>query len=186
MQEKRGPGRPRKQPQPGRKVSLGLKVTPDVKLRLEHSAGWSGRNQSQEAEYRLERSLDIVRLFPEVVTLKYGEQAAAILSALGEAIWYLRLNIPLALALAGKSSMRMQNEWLNDPVVYDAMCDAATMILGHFHPDPKKRRKISPVPRETLDLENIARASAAESVENLSLLGDLRDKFPKPMDEDRK
>jgi predicted transcriptional regulator len=51
-------GRPTKAPQPGKKVSLGLKVTADIKNRLDAAARASGRTQSQEAERRLEGSFE--------------------------------------------------------------------------------------------------------------------------------
>lgn len=62
-------GRPTKAAEPGRKVSLGLKVTPAIKDRLEQSAHEAGRTQSQEAEYRLERSFDRQNLLNELRTL---------------------------------------------------------------------------------------------------------------------
>jgi hypothetical protein len=51
-------GRPTKPPKPGERVSLGLRVTPQMKQRLERAAIRKGRSLSQEAEYRLEASLD--------------------------------------------------------------------------------------------------------------------------------
>lgn len=49
-------GRPTKQPAPGKRASLGLKVTADIKRRLDAAARANGRTQSQEAEVRLEQS----------------------------------------------------------------------------------------------------------------------------------
>ncbi|MFK0688012.1 TraY domain-containing protein [Mesorhizobium sp. IMUNJ 23033] len=49
-------GRPTKPVEAGERASLGLRVTPSLKDRLEASAAASGRSQSQEAEFRLERS----------------------------------------------------------------------------------------------------------------------------------
>lgn len=40
----------------GQRRSLGLKVTPDIKNRLDAAAKANGRSQSQEAEARLEQS----------------------------------------------------------------------------------------------------------------------------------
>ncbi|MER8431395.1 hypothetical protein [Mesorhizobium caraganae] len=56
-------GRPTKAPTPGERVSLGLRVTADMKERLDRAAAENGRSQSQEAEYRLERSFSDERLF---------------------------------------------------------------------------------------------------------------------------
>ena len=49
---KKGPGRPSL----GDRVSLGLRVTPTAKRRLDKAAKESGRSQSQEAEIRIEQS----------------------------------------------------------------------------------------------------------------------------------
>ncbi|RWD33364.1 MAG: hypothetical protein EOS22_01040 [Mesorhizobium sp.] len=56
-------GRPTKAPTPGERVSLGLRVTAEMKERLDAEAAKNGRSQSQEAEYRLERSFGDERLF---------------------------------------------------------------------------------------------------------------------------
>lgn len=49
-------GRPTIAAKPGTRASLGLKVTSDMKARIEMAARQSGRTQSQEAEARLERT----------------------------------------------------------------------------------------------------------------------------------
>ena len=50
-------GRPTKPPKPGERVALGLRVTPEMKRKLEKAAVKSGRSLSQEVEWRIERSL---------------------------------------------------------------------------------------------------------------------------------
>jgi hypothetical protein len=54
-------GRPTKPPKEGERVPLGLRVTAAVKRGLEAAAIKSGRSISQEAELRLEHSLDMRR-----------------------------------------------------------------------------------------------------------------------------
>lgn len=54
-------GRPMKAPARGERVSLGLKVTADIKRRLDGAARASGRTQSQEAEHRIELSYQYER-----------------------------------------------------------------------------------------------------------------------------
>jgi hypothetical protein len=76
-------GRPPKEPVPGTRHSLGLKVTADIKARLDKAARESGRTQSQEAEARLERSFDRADLLSEVLSLTYGRRLAGILIELG-------------------------------------------------------------------------------------------------------
>ena len=53
--------RPVKPPKEGERVSLGLRVTPDMRRKLEKAALKSGRSLSQEVERRLDRSLDFDR-----------------------------------------------------------------------------------------------------------------------------
>jgi hypothetical protein len=71
------------------RVSLGLKVTADVKRRLDSSARASGRTQSQEAERRIELSYQYERVLGEheqaKKTLAEMEQGNAenVLSRLG-------------------------------------------------------------------------------------------------------
>ena len=50
-------GRPTKEPRPGERVGLGLRVTPEMKRQLEGLASFNGRSLSQEVEQRLEQSL---------------------------------------------------------------------------------------------------------------------------------
>ena len=79
-------GRPTQEATPGTKVSLGLTVTADLKARLDQEARRTGRTQSQEAQWRLERSFDRQDLLDEVLALAYGPQTAALLSVLGHAV----------------------------------------------------------------------------------------------------
>jgi hypothetical protein len=70
-------GRPMKAPVRGKRVSLGLKVTADIKRRLDTAAQASGRTQSQEAEYRIELSYQYERALGEYEQAKkqFAEQA---------------------------------------------------------------------------------------------------------------
>lgn len=77
-------------------MSLGLKVTPEIKNSLDTAAKENGRTQSQEAEVRLERSFEQQQLLDQVFDLTYrnphlvalllsvGEAARDTLAALGE------------------------------------------------------------------------------------------------------
>jgi hypothetical protein len=74
-------GRPTRPPKPGERVTLGLRVTAELKNRIEGAANEKGRSLSQEAEFRLERSFDREELLPEVLTLAYGKPMAKVLIA---------------------------------------------------------------------------------------------------------
>jgi len=56
MALKKKTGRPTKPGKKGERVPLGLRVTASLKEQLDSAALKSGRSQSQEAEFRLERS----------------------------------------------------------------------------------------------------------------------------------
>jgi hypothetical protein len=82
-------GRPIKPALPGERPSLGLKVTAATKALIEALARASGRTQSQEAEFLIERCLQYDRTLTamqvterelaaaqaRVVTLKRGQRA---------------------------------------------------------------------------------------------------------------
>ena len=71
--DKRGRGRPTV----GERVPLGLRVTPELKRKLDAAAEQTGRSQSQEAELRLEHTFDRQELLPEILTLAYGSKEIA-------------------------------------------------------------------------------------------------------------
>jgi predicted transcriptional regulator len=83
-------GRPLKAAQPGKRVSLGLKVTPEIKARLDEAARANGRTQSQEAEYRLERSFERQDLLPEILSLASGERRRSYHLSFEEGSWTLK------------------------------------------------------------------------------------------------
>lgn len=83
MKQPRKVGRPGREPRPGERVPLGLRVTPDLKRRLDGAAMRSGRSQSQEAEFRLASSFDREDLLREVLSLRFGDEVASWLLTLG-------------------------------------------------------------------------------------------------------
>jgi hypothetical protein len=103
-------GRPRsREPAPGERVSLGLRVTPELKQELDQAAAKSGRSQSQEAELRLENSFRNRRVLDEAMQLAYG-----------------RANAGLAFLIAdimnnGKyvaSMISNSEDWIDDPTTF--------------------------------------------------------------------
>jgi hypothetical protein len=63
-------GRPTRPPRPGERVTLGLRVSADMKRKLERDAVKNGRSLSQEAEFRLERSYDRDEIFTHLARFK--------------------------------------------------------------------------------------------------------------------
>jgi hypothetical protein len=78
-------GRPTKPPVEGERVSLGLRVTADIKRRLEAAAIKKGRSISQEAELRIEQSLRA----DNHLTLSKGAYWSPILFAGGQLLIYV-------------------------------------------------------------------------------------------------
>jgi hypothetical protein len=56
-------GKPKREPRPGERVHAGLRVTPELKGRIERAALKSGRSLSQQMEFMLERSLSLDAAF---------------------------------------------------------------------------------------------------------------------------
>src|SRR5262249_40790251 len=74
---------PKREAEPGERFQLGIRVTAELKGKLDAAAEQSGRSQSQEAELRLEHTFDRQGLLSEVLTLAYGKRAADDLMLLG-------------------------------------------------------------------------------------------------------
>ena len=92
-------GRPIKEPDPGERAALSLRVRPLIKKRLEDEAELNGRSLSQEAEFRLEHTFDRQTLLKEVMTLGFGEDWGRFLLYWGT--WLKRFN--------PQTSERLQN-----------------------------------------------------------------------------
>ncbi len=112
-------GRPLKEPEPGKRVSLGLKVTADIKRRIDGAAREKGRTQSQEAEFRLQQSFseEDALLGPELRNVQLT-MIAAFFSAGSQ-------------AAAGKGHPEWKpSDWLKDEDCYiAAMFEVLTSLL---------------------------------------------------------
>jgi hypothetical protein len=111
-------GRPTKTPKRGeRRVSLGLRVTANVKRRLDAAADRHGRSQSQEAERRLEQSF-----------------------LLDDEIWEVAVLMAATFAHHGRLAARGNSppsEWLHDRSIYlDCIKAVAETLLVRMQPPP--------------------------------------------------
>ena len=122
-QRKKRVGRPKKVPTPGERVSLGLRVTAEIKTRLDQAAESAGRSQSQEAELRLERSFETEDRLggPQLVDLI--ETIASVMKSTGERAGFTE---------TGKLTNR--GEWLALPYAFDQATKATKAILEHYRP----------------------------------------------------
>jgi hypothetical protein len=103
-------GRKAKPASQGARVSLGLKVTPEIKNRLDAEAKRNGRTQSQEAEVRLENSFRYRDALSEVLGLRYGEPIAALTILIGDIMDRGR---------SVASMTRAHEKWLDDQETFD-------------------------------------------------------------------
>lgn len=128
MNEKKKIGRPTKPAAEGARASLGLRVTSDLKSKLDAAAEASGRSQSQEAEFRLERS------FAEDAHLPSPELRS----------WaYLMAG---TFAEAGRFEARMRDDqqewrdgdWMRDPQIYRSAMFSVIRKLIREMPRPNR------------------------------------------------
>jgi hypothetical protein len=133
MDAKRKAQRRKKDAKPAERIMLGLRVTPELKRRLDDAAKHSGRSQSQEAEFRLERAFDRDDLLSEAMSLAFGRELAGVLIAVGTAMGWARPNV----------RRNPPEKWVNNPVEFDQAVRAANHILEALRPpgDPSPQRE---------------------------------------------
>ena len=131
-------GRPINPRTPGKRASLGLKVTDEIKYRLDTAARGNGRTQSQEAEVRLEQSFRKVDLLPQVLDLAYGARPGGLLFMIG---WLVKDVAGLASAPspseAGRS-LTVPDDWITHPWARHQVADALRSIADELDPDPER------------------------------------------------
>jgi hypothetical protein len=123
-------GRPTKKPKPGKRVSLGLKVNSEIKMRLDDVAAANGRTQSQEAELRLERTFRAEDAAHQQLALAYGERAAAVVLMIARAMH----EAGTCAAFAVTHTLEGSVNWLDVPYGFDQARKAANRILDLARP----------------------------------------------------
>jgi hypothetical protein len=69
-----------------RRVTVGFRVSESVREGLQFAASKNARSLSQEAEHRLEASLDVDRFVQQTLTLAYGEDVARAMFTFGDSV----------------------------------------------------------------------------------------------------
>jgi hypothetical protein len=110
---------------------LGLRVTPELKRRLDAVVEGGGRSQSQEAEMRLERSFEREGLLPEILELKFGRPAAGIILAIGCAV----RDAARSYEIEHAREIETAPNWALDPDGFDLAADAAVAVLDMLRPE---------------------------------------------------
>jgi hypothetical protein len=121
---------PQRDPEPGERVHLGIRVTPQLKERLEKTAAAIGRSQSQEAELRLERSFERQDLLPEVLGEAYPRPVAGLLLALG----LVMTNAGLREYWARSMVFGFDDRWMDDPTSFDEALQGVVALLNAARP----------------------------------------------------
>jgi hypothetical protein len=93
---------------------------------LDDTAARSGRSQSQEVEFRLERSFERQDLLQDVLTIAFGRQLGGLLLSLG-------ITMQIAASIAGRDP-RHFDDWALNVEAYSAANQAARWLLDLWQP----------------------------------------------------
>ena len=127
--------RPIKPAEASKRLSLGLKVTPQIKERLERAAEESGRTQSQEAEVRLELSFNREDLLGEAMSLAYGRELAGLLMMLGTTMH----DVGRSAGFSATFTIEGANAWWSHSYAYDQVVQAVVRLLEAARPVGERR-----------------------------------------------
>ena len=125
-----GPGRP---PLPGERIPLGLRVTREMKQKLDRAAHASGRSQSQEAELRLEQSFNSASALFDALDLAYGPRWTGLLLLLAQTAQFTGTRA----VSASQFNFNGCEDWVSDPYAYDQAARAIAFVLEIFRPRGK-------------------------------------------------
>jgi TraY domain len=147
-------GRPRKKaPKPGERVSLGLRVTAEMKAALDEAAARSGRSQSQEAEFRIERSFYDQQILYDALELAYGSSVAGMMLVLGD-----------VMRLVMRHGDILRAPWDERSETFDQAVAGINAILTALRPGP------TTTPLSEIQLEGIKGMGVAYANGHLDLL----------------
>jgi hypothetical protein len=128
--KKRQRGRPTKPAKQGEKTTLSLRVTPDMKRRLEEAGSATGRNLSQEAEIRLERSFLGEELLDQALELEFGQHLAGLILILGRVMRETGSHA----GFAATKTLDGAVGWLGNPYAFEQATAGAFAVLEAFQP----------------------------------------------------
>ncbi len=131
MADSRKPGRKPRMASQGRRASLGLKVTPEIKNRLDAAAKLNGRTQSQEAEARLENSFLNETTFWQVLELLYGKRVAGILTLLGRVL----IDVGPVVAYQKTGDYAASVNWASNAAAFDQAAKGIATVLDSLRPE---------------------------------------------------
>jgi len=127
---KRRGGWPKRAPEPGERVAMNFRVTPELKRRLDQSAQLSGRSLTQEIEFRLDASFVQQDQAEAFQTAIYPRQVAGLLSIFARVM----RDVGAFASLYSTGSLD-RSEWLENPYAFDQVGRALLMCLEAARPD---------------------------------------------------
>jgi hypothetical protein len=136
-------GRPLAMPLVGKKSTLGVRVSPAVKERLNQEATKSDRSLSAEAELRLEMSFRDELLLDSALEL-YGRGVGDLLRVLGSVM----RGAGRRAAWAAAGSLEGADDWLQNSFARNQAIEAATTLLEGMR--PKKEDRVYPQPNHPM------------------------------------
>ena len=131
MQTAKRRGRPNREPRPGERVGLSLRVTPTTKRQLDAAAVEAGRSLSQEAETRLDNSFRDQGYLDRVLELAYGRQPAALLKMIARAMDDTGRFAGFFAAGTAEGAA----DWLRNPDAVENVRQGICEILSGFQPE---------------------------------------------------
>jgi hypothetical protein len=136
-----------------RPATIGFRISPELRKRLERSALARGRSLSQEAAFRLEQSFMKQDLLADVLTLAYGAEEAGLGLLLLRVMQEAGSN---AIGYFSRDWDERLREWHEVPGAVAEAAEAAKAVLDCWAETAKNRPNV-----------NRAHANAAEAVFNV-------------------
>lgn len=128
---KRRPGRPAKSPEGPKRANLKIRIHERTRAALETEAERNHRSLSEEAEARLEQSLQASGLVDEAFDLAFGRQCAAVVLMLADLMRVASSHAAFKKThtLAGVSG------WVDVPYAFDMAKEAVDAVFEALYPE---------------------------------------------------
>lgn len=120
------------EPEIGKRLPIGLRVTPQMRVAIEDSARNSGRSLSQEVEFRIEQSFSSAGQLEQAVALLYGPNLGGLLKTLGDALRGAGQMAQVTWFLDNRG--KAYRDWTQIPEVYDLVTGIGRELIDAARP----------------------------------------------------
>ena len=155
-----------------KRVSLGLKVTSDIKSRLDEAAQLSGRTQSQEAEIRLTQSFEKASIAAGAMILAYGRTTTALAMILARAMHDAGTHA----GFLSTGTTEGAREWMTNPSAFDQVASAVAEVMDKIRPDGEVKPLLTGASETDAKLMHLGKLIASgilEAVKNSERGGEI-------------